>query len=318
MSPLTEQLVAHDLDDTRMLLDLAKQLPDDDYRRAQLPGNTTLSWDGPEESLADVLDQDRVHQGGLAGRDRGHGLPARAGRRPGDAGRAARRRRAALARHGPRHRPARRLGRPADRRAVRPARELRDQQRRRARPHLLHAPAPAGPPADPRLRAQGRQRRPDQLAPRPARRGPGQDEEDVHDPDHLLHRHHARRLHRRRAGLAGLAVRPGPGRAGAAQLRGVPRRARRRLHGLDDVRVDPRAREAARLALHDADVGVHPPRAPAATRASPSCATTCARSTSRWSRRPAARTSGSSAAATSPASSPTPGCSTRSSPTSRR
>jgi AraC family transcriptional regulator len=55
MSALTEQLVAHDLDDTRMLLDLAKGLPDEDYRRAQLPGNTTLSWDGPEESLADVL-----------------------------------------------------------------------------------------------------------------------------------------------------------------------------------------------------------------------------------------------------------------------
>lgn len=55
MSALTEQLVAHDIDDTRALLDLAKGLPDDDYRRAQLPGNTTLSWDGPEETLADVL-----------------------------------------------------------------------------------------------------------------------------------------------------------------------------------------------------------------------------------------------------------------------
>ncbi len=55
MSALTEQLVAHDLEDTRGLLDLAKSLPDDDYRRAQIPGNTTLSWDGPEESLADVL-----------------------------------------------------------------------------------------------------------------------------------------------------------------------------------------------------------------------------------------------------------------------
>jgi AraC-like DNA-binding protein len=55
MSALTEQLVAHDVDDTRFLLDLAKGLPDDDYRRAQLPGNTTLSWDGAEESLADVL-----------------------------------------------------------------------------------------------------------------------------------------------------------------------------------------------------------------------------------------------------------------------
>ena len=55
MSALTEQLVAHDIDDTRALLDLAKGLPDEDYRRSQLPGNTTLDWDGPEESLADVL-----------------------------------------------------------------------------------------------------------------------------------------------------------------------------------------------------------------------------------------------------------------------
>jgi len=55
MSALTEQLVAHDLDDTRTLLDHAKGLPDEEYRRPQLPGNTTLSWDGPEESLADVL-----------------------------------------------------------------------------------------------------------------------------------------------------------------------------------------------------------------------------------------------------------------------
>jgi AraC family transcriptional regulator len=55
MSALTEQLVAHDIDDTRQLLDLAKGLPEADYRRAQLPANTTLSWDGPEESLADVL-----------------------------------------------------------------------------------------------------------------------------------------------------------------------------------------------------------------------------------------------------------------------
>jgi AraC family transcriptional regulator len=55
MSALTEQLVAHDLDDTRALLDLAKGLPEEDYRRPQLPGNATLSWDGPEESLADVL-----------------------------------------------------------------------------------------------------------------------------------------------------------------------------------------------------------------------------------------------------------------------
>jgi AraC-like DNA-binding protein len=55
MSPLTEQLVAHDLDDTRDLLDRAKQLPDVEYRRARLPGHRVLGFDGPDESLADVL-----------------------------------------------------------------------------------------------------------------------------------------------------------------------------------------------------------------------------------------------------------------------
>jgi AraC family transcriptional regulator len=55
MSPLTAQLVEHDLDDTAALLDLAKQLPYADYRRPLLVGNTVLDFDGPEESVADVL-----------------------------------------------------------------------------------------------------------------------------------------------------------------------------------------------------------------------------------------------------------------------
>jgi len=55
MNPLTEQLVAHDLDDTRALLDLAKQLPDEAYRHAHLPGHQAIGWDGPDESVADVL-----------------------------------------------------------------------------------------------------------------------------------------------------------------------------------------------------------------------------------------------------------------------
>ena len=59
--------------------------------------------------------------------------------------------------------------------------------------------------------------------------------DDAHD---LLHRHHARRVHRRRPGLLGLALRSGPGRSGAAQLRRVPRRPRCRLHGRHDLRVD--------------------------------------------------------------------------------
>jgi AraC-like DNA-binding protein len=57
MSPLTEQLVQHDLDDTRELLDLAKQLPDADYRAALLPGHHVTSWDGEEESVVSVLER---------------------------------------------------------------------------------------------------------------------------------------------------------------------------------------------------------------------------------------------------------------------
>ena len=48
------------------------------------------------------------------------------------------------------------------------------------------------------VRPRGRQRRPDQLAAGPARRGRGSRPSDAHD---LLHGHDARRLHRRRAGL---------------------------------------------------------------------------------------------------------------------
>jgi AraC-like DNA-binding protein len=55
MNPLTEQLVAHDLDDTRALLELAKGLAEEDYRRVLLPGNTVLAFDGPDESVADLL-----------------------------------------------------------------------------------------------------------------------------------------------------------------------------------------------------------------------------------------------------------------------
>lgn len=56
MNPLTDQLVRHDLDDTRFLLDLAKGLADDDFHAARLPGHEVSSWEGPEESLAAVLE----------------------------------------------------------------------------------------------------------------------------------------------------------------------------------------------------------------------------------------------------------------------
>ncbi|HEY9351675.1 MAG TPA: DinB family protein, partial [Nocardioides sp.] len=56
LSPLTEQLVMHDLDDTRALLDLAKGLPAEVLTKVRLAGHEVLEWDGPEESLAQVLE----------------------------------------------------------------------------------------------------------------------------------------------------------------------------------------------------------------------------------------------------------------------
>jgi AraC-like DNA-binding protein len=53
---VTALLVHHDVEDTRALLEVAKQLPDDAYRRVRLPGLTVLPWDGPEESVAALLD----------------------------------------------------------------------------------------------------------------------------------------------------------------------------------------------------------------------------------------------------------------------
>ena len=73
MNPLTEQMVAHDLDDTLALLELAKGLPDDDFRRPVLPGATVLTWDGAEESIATVLEHQvwskEVWQASIDGRD---------------------------------------------------------------------------------------------------------------------------------------------------------------------------------------------------------------------------------------------------------
>lgn len=54
-NPLTEQLVRHDLDDTSALLAYAGRLPDADLRAPRLAGAVVLAWDGPEESIADVL-----------------------------------------------------------------------------------------------------------------------------------------------------------------------------------------------------------------------------------------------------------------------
>ena len=52
---VTALLVHHDLEDTRALLETAKDLPDDEYRRTRAAGLQVLPWDGPEDTLAAVL-----------------------------------------------------------------------------------------------------------------------------------------------------------------------------------------------------------------------------------------------------------------------
>ncbi len=71
MSPLTEQLVQHDLDDTRELLDLAKQLPDERLPRdpAARPPRDQLGRPGGVGGHGARAPD--LHQGGVAGRDRG-------------------------------------------------------------------------------------------------------------------------------------------------------------------------------------------------------------------------------------------------------
>jgi hypothetical protein len=54
---VTALLVHHDVEDTRALLEVAKQLPDEEYRRPRLPGLSVLPWDGTEESVAALLDR---------------------------------------------------------------------------------------------------------------------------------------------------------------------------------------------------------------------------------------------------------------------
>jgi hypothetical protein len=55
MNPLVDQLLRHDLDDTRHLLDLAKQVSDTEHRSPSRPGQLVSTWEGPEESIAKVL-----------------------------------------------------------------------------------------------------------------------------------------------------------------------------------------------------------------------------------------------------------------------
>ncbi|SFT51357.1 DinB superfamily protein [Geodermatophilus amargosae] len=53
---VTALLVHHGVEDTRALLELAKGLPAEEYRRVRAPGLSVLPWDGAEETLAAVLD----------------------------------------------------------------------------------------------------------------------------------------------------------------------------------------------------------------------------------------------------------------------
>lgn len=171
MNPLTEHLVRHDLDDTRELLDLAKGVGEEAYESPALPGLQMLGFDGPDESLAQVLEH-LVHtkEVWLAAID-GADLPAGGARDP--AGLLAR-----LDDVGPRWLARVRdldarggVGGPPRRRPVRPARELRDGQRVHARGDLRGRAAPGRTaPAAP-ARGGGGGRGPDHLAAPPARRG---------------------------------------------------------------------------------------------------------------------------------------------------
>ena len=57
MNPVTDQLLRHDLDDTRELIVHAKALTDDDWREVRVAGHQVASWEGPEESIAATLER---------------------------------------------------------------------------------------------------------------------------------------------------------------------------------------------------------------------------------------------------------------------
>lgn len=53
--PLLSRLLHHDHDDLSELLELAREVSAAELDRVALPGHVVLSWDGPEETLATVL-----------------------------------------------------------------------------------------------------------------------------------------------------------------------------------------------------------------------------------------------------------------------
>jgi len=83
MSPLTDLMTQHDLDDTRDLIELAKGLSDEDYRREVLPPHAVLMWDGADSSVAAVLEHQvwtkEVWLAAIEGAD----IPPREGDDPG-------------------------------------------------------------------------------------------------------------------------------------------------------------------------------------------------------------------------------------------
>ncbi|MFE7631545.1 helix-turn-helix domain-containing protein [Kocuria sp. NPDC057446] len=52
---VTELMLHHDVEDVGDLLALAQGVSEEEYRRVHVPGSAPLSWDGPDESLAQVL-----------------------------------------------------------------------------------------------------------------------------------------------------------------------------------------------------------------------------------------------------------------------
>lgn len=81
---LTAHLVHHDLVDTAELITLAAGLDEEEYRRNRRPGQVVLTWDGPEESIAAVLDhQVRAKEVWLASIE-GADLPAAGGTAPAE------------------------------------------------------------------------------------------------------------------------------------------------------------------------------------------------------------------------------------------
>ncbi len=57
MNPVTDQLVRHDLDDTRELLGYAARLPAAEWHVVRSAGHQLLEWEGPEETLAAILER---------------------------------------------------------------------------------------------------------------------------------------------------------------------------------------------------------------------------------------------------------------------